>query len=71
MSNFAYVMTVPSWVNEKAPGVSINRSVWFSSVVVFLCYAVLGVAAAAAFGNLITKHSDFLTVLALRAQSNS
>lgn len=24
---FAYVTTIPSWVNEKRPGVSVNRAV--------------------------------------------
>ena len=26
--NFGFVTTVPSWVNEKAPGVPINRTLW-------------------------------------------
>lgn len=28
----SYVVTIPSWVNEKAPGVSINRSIFGPSV---------------------------------------
>lgn len=25
---YSYVCTVPSWLNEKRPGVNVNRSLW-------------------------------------------
>eukprot|EP01079_Euglenida_sp_SAG-EU17-18_P001778 gene1778-2916_t len=28
--NYAFVITVPSWVNEMKPGVSVNKSIWWS-----------------------------------------
>lgn len=30
--SYAYVSTIPSWVNEKQPGVSVNRVVWLPSL---------------------------------------
>ncbi len=41
--NFGYVMTIPSWLNEKKPEVSIHKSVWLSGVrvrvCVYICFA--------------------------------
>ena len=30
--NYAFVVTIPSWANEKKVGVNINKSVWFSTL---------------------------------------
>lgn len=30
---YAYVVTIPSWVNEKKPGVNINATVWLPATV--------------------------------------
>ena len=30
--NLAFVVTIPSWVNEKKPKVSVNRSIWYSTI---------------------------------------
>ncbi|EGD79867.1 hypothetical protein PTSG_10151 [Salpingoeca rosetta] len=49
--NFGFVTTVPSWVNEKRPSVSVNRVVWLST---FLCNAVffiMGIPPAMAFSQ--------------------
>ena len=35
--NFGFVTTIPSWVNEKKPTVSVNKTVWLSS---FLCIII-------------------------------
>ena len=35
--NFGFVTTIPSWVNEKKPDVSVNKVVWYSS---FACVAI-------------------------------
>lgn len=29
--NYAFVVTVPSWVNEKKESVSINKTIWYAS----------------------------------------
>lgn len=41
--NYAYVMTVPSWVNEKVETVSVGRTLWSSSAAATLCYLILGI----------------------------
>ena len=46
--NYAFIVTVPSWVNEKKPGVSVNKSIWWSLVLGVLCFVVLGWVGAAA-----------------------
>eukprot|EP00908_Phaeocystis_cordata_P004456 Transcript_14838.p1 GENE.Transcript_14838~~Transcript_14838.p1 ORF type:complete len:611 (+),score=262.14 Transcript_14838:70-1902(+) len=47
--NFGFVTTVPSWVNEKAPGVSINRTLWLSTCGCVLIFFAVGLTGAAAF----------------------
>ena len=49
--NFAFCVTVPSWLNEKAPGVDVNRVFWTSTVASTLLYAAVGILGAAAFPN--------------------
>lgn len=46
--NFGFVTTVPSWVNEKRPGVSVNRTLWVSTtscIAVFFGVGLLGAMA--------------------------
>ena len=43
--NFGYVMTIPSWLNEKKVDVSVHKSIWTSvaiGVVVFLALGIFG-----------------------------
>jgi amino acid permease len=50
--NYAFVMTVPSWCNEKRRSSNVNKVVWSSvsiSTMFFLLVAILG---AFAFPNL-------------------
>ena len=44
-------MTVPSWLNEKAPGVSVNRVFWTSTILSTLLYTSVGVLGALAFAE--------------------
>jgi hypothetical protein len=38
---YAYIVTIPSWVNEKKPGVSVNKAVWYPAIAgLFLKVAV-------------------------------
>jgi len=59
--NYAYVITVPSWLNEKRTEVSVNRTIWgaigFSSVL----YVTFGIMAAVCFQSV---PADILTLLA-------
>ena len=47
--NFAFCVTVPSWLNEKAPGVSVNHVFWTSTVTATLLYTAVGLMGALAF----------------------
>jgi len=49
--NFMFVATVPSWVNEKRPGVSVRRSVWGAVGLGTFMFASVGFAGAAAYGG--------------------
>eukprot|EP01094_Clydonella_sp_ATCC50884_P012688 TRINITY_DN22991_c0_g1_i1.p1 TRINITY_DN22991_c0_g1~~TRINITY_DN22991_c0_g1_i1.p1 ORF type:complete len:508 (+),score=99.46 TRINITY_DN22991_c0_g1_i1:392-1915(+) len=40
--DFAYVITIPSWVNEKRENVSINYSLWSSGIFSALIYISIG-----------------------------
>jgi len=51
--NFGFVTTVPSWVNEKRPHVSVNRTLWLSTTFCIAVYIAVGAAVAAAFGEVL------------------
>ncbi len=40
--NFGFVTTIPSWVNEKKPSVSVNKVVWTSTVVCVAIFFLIG-----------------------------
>eukprot|EP01065_Artemidia_motanka_P041389 TRINITY_DN535_c10_g1_i1.p1 TRINITY_DN535_c10_g1~~TRINITY_DN535_c10_g1_i1.p1 ORF type:complete len:755 (+),score=254.31 TRINITY_DN535_c10_g1_i1:156-2267(+) len=65
--NYAFVTAVPSWCNERRPGVSINRSVWLSALLGTLMFFFVGLFGAAAwdFSTPAGKSSppDLLAVL--------
>lgn len=42
---------MPSWLNEKAPGVSVNRVFWTSTILSTLLYTSVGVLGALAFAQ--------------------
>eukprot|EP00730_Choanoeca_flexa_P018279 TRINITY_DN8881_c0_g1_i1.p1 TRINITY_DN8881_c0_g1~~TRINITY_DN8881_c0_g1_i1.p1 ORF type:complete len:563 (+),score=76.04 TRINITY_DN8881_c0_g1_i1:157-1845(+) len=47
--NFGFVTTVPSFVNEKKPHVSVNKVVWLSTLICVIVFVVMGVPGAMAF----------------------
>ncbi|KAJ3074246.1 hypothetical protein HDU98_011738 [Podochytrium sp. JEL0797] len=49
MLNYAFVQTIPAWVNVRRPDVNINQSVWISSGCGFATYIVTGVIPAMAY----------------------
>ena len=49
--NFAFCVTVPSWLNEKAQGVSVNRVFWTSTITSTLLYTAVGFLGGRAFAN--------------------
>ena len=49
--NFAFCVTIPSWVNEKLPGVNINKVIWSSTISSTLLYAAVGWLGGRAFSD--------------------
>ena len=56
--NYAFVTTIPSWVNEKKVGVPINKSIWASSLLGTTMFLFTGLLCAGAWdassGNLLS-----------------
>eukprot|EP00397_Hematodinium_sp_SG-2012_P034878 GEMP01037451.1.p1 GENE.GEMP01037451.1~~GEMP01037451.1.p1 ORF type:complete len:398 (+),score=36.11 GEMP01037451.1:496-1689(+) len=63
IANFSFVVTVPSWCNEKVPSVNINRTLWGSISICVVTYVVFGIVAAATFGNRLSEKVDFLSLI--------
>ena len=59
--NYAFSITIPSWLNEKKDDVSVNAVVWSSTIVCTLIYVSFGVLAAMSF---IEKPDNILIILA-------
>jgi hypothetical protein len=45
--NYAYVVTLPSWVNEMQPGLSVNRQLWGALLPGMVAFVTLGLFSAA------------------------
>lgn len=59
--NYAFVVTVPSWVNEKKETVSINKSIWASTFFSTFIFIILGLFGGWAF--VYPSGGDLLSVL--------
>uniref|UniRef100_A0A7S0J1K6 Amino acid transporter transmembrane domain-containing protein n=1 Tax=Calcidiscus leptoporus TaxID=127549 RepID=A0A7S0J1K6_9EUKA len=46
--NFTLLMTIPSWMNEKSPNVSVNHTIWGSMTAAALSFAMIGILGALA-----------------------
>jgi hypothetical protein len=62
MFNFAYITTIPSWVNEKKPSVSVHLSLWSACIVSTLTFFGVGYLGARAFPSM-PQDSDILSVI--------
>jgi len=51
--NFGFVTTVPSWVNEKRPEVSVNRSLWLATLLCIAVFFAVGLLGGAAFASVL------------------
>jgi len=49
--NYAFSITVPSWLSEKMPHVSVNRTIWTSTILSSGIYISFGLLAACSFEN--------------------
>jgi len=65
--NYAYGITIPSWLNEKKTNVSVNKIIWTSSAISTLCYIVFGILGAASFNK---PGDDILVTLASNKTSS-
>eukprot|EP01133_Synstelium_polycarpum_P003934 gene3934-4555_t len=43
MFNYAYITTIPSWVNEAKPNVNISRSIWTASTFSTFVFVMIGI----------------------------
>ncbi|KAN0027876.1 hypothetical protein ACTFIV_009702 [Dictyostelium citrinum] len=50
--SWAYPMFIPSWVNEKKDGVSVNKAVWSAGVFSWFGYLFIGLLGACAYSSL-------------------
>lgn len=58
--NFAYIITVPSWLNEKKDTVSVNKVIWNSALLSTCLYILFSFMAASAFSQI---NADMLIIL--------
>eukprot|EP01114_Cavostelium_apophysatum_P015929 TRINITY_DN4442_c0_g1_i1.p1 TRINITY_DN4442_c0_g1~~TRINITY_DN4442_c0_g1_i1.p1 ORF type:complete len:536 (-),score=111.56 TRINITY_DN4442_c0_g1_i1:48-1655(-) len=63
---WAFVMLVPSWVNEKKDHVSVNKTIWIAGFISTIGYAGIGVLCALSLDRLDTD--DVLGRLELKTQ---
>lgn len=66
--NYAGVMTVPSWVNERRRGVSIHGTLWASTLITTLFMLLVGLLGALAYA--VPADSDLLAVINASPESN-
>ncbi|EGG18059.1 hypothetical protein DFA_06726 [Cavenderia fasciculata] len=69
MFNYAYVTTIPSWVNEAKPTVNINKTVWGSASLSTAVFVVIGLFGALSFGHMPSS-SDILSVINSSPEAN-
>jgi len=68
MANYGFVTTVPSWCSEKKPGVSVNKSIWSSTLVATVAFFILGYFGALSYT--FPADGDILSVINNSKQSN-
>jgi hypothetical protein len=59
--NYAFIVMVPSWLNEKRAEVSVNRTVWSATITSTLLYLAVGLCGGLAYDNV---QGNFLNSLA-------
>ncbi|CAI2164001.1 17661_t:CDS:2 [Funneliformis geosporum] len=47
--NYAFIITVPSWVNDVNPSVPIRKAVWYSLIISTVIYLLLGIMGGMAY----------------------
>ena len=59
--NYAFSITVPSWLTEKNPSVSVNRTIWTASTMASLIYILFGIMGAMSFDDVSVNMLVLLT----------
>ena len=59
--NYAFIVMVPSWLNEKRAEVSVNRTVWSGTVISTILYLLVGITGGLAYDSV---QGNFLNSLA-------
>ncbi|ORX56222.1 hypothetical protein DM01DRAFT_1303639 [Hesseltinella vesiculosa] len=59
--NFAYITTIPCWVNSLKPDVNVHRCIWISVIISAIFYMLLGIIGGMSFP--MSGSSDILTIL--------
>ncbi|EFA76102.1 hypothetical protein PPL_10681 [Heterostelium album PN500] len=67
--NYAYITTLPSWVNESKSNVNIKKTIWASSGFSTFLFIVVGLLGSLAFGNM-PSNSDILSVINSSPEAN-
>lgn len=61
--SWAYIIFIPSWLNEKAVDVSVNKVIWSAGIASWVGYVAIGWLCASAFGLKAIGDDDMLTSL--------
>ncbi|EFA76388.1 hypothetical protein PPL_10153 [Heterostelium album PN500] len=69
MFNYAYITTVPSWVNEAKPSVKISKTVWGASSFSTFVFLAIGIFGSLSFGHM-ASNSDILSVINNSPEAN-
>ncbi|GAM27241.1 hypothetical protein SAMD00019534_104160 [Acytostelium subglobosum LB1] len=69
MFNYAYITTIPSWVNEAKPSVKISKTVWSSVAFSTVIFLAIGIFGSLSFGNMPTN-SDILSIINSSPEAN-
>lgn len=56
----AYMVTIPSWLNEKAPGVDVQKAIWIPVAVSAVVSTVFAITGAWAYKLLDFPHGEQL-----------
>ncbi|KAM9966838.1 hypothetical protein ACTFIR_007073 [Dictyostelium discoideum] len=69
MFNYAFITTIPSWVNESKPNVNLKRSVWISTSFSTVLFIIVGVFGALTFSSM-SPNSTILSLINLSNKAN-
>ncbi|KAN0018195.1 hypothetical protein ACTFIU_010809 [Dictyostelium citrinum] len=69
MFNYAFITTIPSWVNESKPTVNLKKSVWISTGFSTVLFIFVGIFGALSFSSM-SSNSTILSLINLSKKAN-